>query len=117
MLFLFLVTRTSSAPFRRESNDFTGAVVAVIGTTCAVILYPSASRAVRRRNLYQIWFWGREHFAVGIHRPLWSLTGWYMATAKVTPLCLAPTILNSGPGDLSVMAWFRQLSSQGANRL
>jgi hypothetical protein len=38
MLFLFLVTRTSTAPSRRESNDFTGAVVAVIGTTYAVIL-------------------------------------------------------------------------------
>jgi hypothetical protein len=38
VLFLFLVTRTSTAPSRRESNDFTGAVVAVIGTTYAVIL-------------------------------------------------------------------------------
>jgi hypothetical protein len=38
VLFLFLVTRTSSAPSRKESNDFTGAVVAVIGTTYAVIL-------------------------------------------------------------------------------
>ena len=36
--FLFLVTRSSSAPTRKESNDFTGAVVAVIGTTYAVIL-------------------------------------------------------------------------------
>ena len=36
--FLFLVTRTSNAPSRKESNDFTGAVVAVIGTTYAVIL-------------------------------------------------------------------------------
>ena len=38
MLFLFFVTRTSTAPSRRESNDFTSAVVAVIGTTYAVIL-------------------------------------------------------------------------------
>jgi Ca2+/H+ antiporter len=38
LLFLFLVTRTSTAPSRKESNDFTGAVVAVIGTTYAVIL-------------------------------------------------------------------------------
>ena len=38
MLFLFLVTRSTTAPSRRESNDFTGAVVAVIGTTYAVIL-------------------------------------------------------------------------------
>src|SRR5271157_5526924 len=38
LLFLFLVTRASSAPSRKESNDFTGAVVAVIGTTYAVIL-------------------------------------------------------------------------------
>jgi Ca2+/H+ antiporter len=38
VLFLFLVTRASTAPSRRESNDFTGAVVAVIGTTYAVIL-------------------------------------------------------------------------------
>ena len=38
VLFLFLVTRTSTAPSRRESNDFIGAVVAVIGTTYAVIL-------------------------------------------------------------------------------
>src|SRR5215471_16235331 len=38
ILFLLLVTRTSTAPARRESNDFTGAVVAVIGTTYAVIL-------------------------------------------------------------------------------
>jgi Ca2+/H+ antiporter len=38
VIFLFLVTRTSTAPSRRESNDFTGAVVAVIGTTYAVIL-------------------------------------------------------------------------------
>ena len=38
LLFLFLVTRASAAPARKESNDFTGAVVAVIGTTYAVIL-------------------------------------------------------------------------------
>jgi hypothetical protein len=38
LLFLFLVTRTTAAPSRKESNDFTGAVVAVIGTTYAVIL-------------------------------------------------------------------------------
>ena len=38
LAFLFLVTRTSTAPSRKESNDFTGAVVAVIGTTYAVIL-------------------------------------------------------------------------------
>src|SRR5215472_19220656 len=38
ILFLLLVNRTSTAPARRESNDFTGAVVAVIGTTYAVIL-------------------------------------------------------------------------------
>lgn len=38
LVFLFLVTRTSNAPARKESNDFTGAVVAVIGTTYAVIL-------------------------------------------------------------------------------
>ncbi|MFI5116467.1 MAG: hypothetical protein ACHP8B_07180 [Terriglobales bacterium] len=38
MAFLYLVSRTSSAPSRKESNDFTGAVVAVIGTTYAVIL-------------------------------------------------------------------------------
>ena len=38
LLFLFLVARASSAPSRKESNDFTGAVVAVIGTTYAVIL-------------------------------------------------------------------------------
>ena len=38
VLFLLLVTRTSTAPARRESNDFMGAVVAVIGTTYAVIL-------------------------------------------------------------------------------
>ena len=37
-LFLFLVTRTTTVPSRKESNDFTGAVVAVIGTTYAVIL-------------------------------------------------------------------------------
>ncbi|HEX8813162.1 MAG TPA: hypothetical protein VF742_14330 [Terracidiphilus sp.] len=38
LLFLFLVTRASKAPTRKESNDFTGAVVAVVGTTYAVIL-------------------------------------------------------------------------------
>jgi len=38
MAFLYLVSRTSSTPSRKESNDFTGAVVAVIGTTYAVIL-------------------------------------------------------------------------------
>lgn len=38
ILFLFLVTRSPAAPSRKESNDFTGAVVAVIGTTYAVIL-------------------------------------------------------------------------------
>ncbi len=37
-VFLFLVTRASAAHSRKESNDFTGAVVAVIGTTYAVIL-------------------------------------------------------------------------------
>jgi Protein of unknown function (DUF4239) len=36
--FLYLVTWTSAAYNRKESNDFTGAVVAVIGTTYAVIL-------------------------------------------------------------------------------
>ncbi len=38
ILFLFLVARISTAPSRKESNDFTGAIVAVIGTTYAVIL-------------------------------------------------------------------------------
>jgi len=38
LLFLYVVTRTSAAVSRKESNDFTGAVVAVIGTTYAVIL-------------------------------------------------------------------------------
>lgn len=38
LTFLWVVTRTSTAPTRKESNDFTGAVVAVIGTTYAVIL-------------------------------------------------------------------------------
>jgi len=38
LLFLFVVTRTYAAPTRKEANDFTGAVVAVIGTTYAVIL-------------------------------------------------------------------------------
>ena len=38
VLFLFLVTRTSTMLSRKQSNDFTGAVVAVIGTTYAVIL-------------------------------------------------------------------------------
>src|SRR6516162_11799583 len=37
-VFLFLVTRGAAAHARKESNDFTGAVVAVIGTTYAVIL-------------------------------------------------------------------------------
>ncbi len=36
--FLYAVTRTSTTPSRKESNDFTGAVVAVIGTTYAVLL-------------------------------------------------------------------------------
>ena len=38
LVFLAIVTRTSAAPARKEANDFTGAVVAVIGTTYAVIL-------------------------------------------------------------------------------
>ncbi len=38
LAFLLVVTRASPAPSRKESNDFTGAVVAVIGTTYAVIL-------------------------------------------------------------------------------
>jgi hypothetical protein len=38
LAFLFIVTRASEAHARKESNDFTGAVVAVIGTTYAVIL-------------------------------------------------------------------------------
>ena len=38
VIFLFLVTRTSSAHARKESNDFTSAVVSVIGTTYAVLL-------------------------------------------------------------------------------
>src|SRR5580704_13296080 len=38
LLFLFLVTRTTTAPSRKEAHDFTGAVGAVIGTTYAVIL-------------------------------------------------------------------------------
>ena len=36
--FLFAVTHTSPAHSRKESNDFTGALVAVIGTTYAVLL-------------------------------------------------------------------------------
>lgn len=36
--FLFAVTHASAAHSRKESNDFTGAVVAVIGTTYAVLL-------------------------------------------------------------------------------
>lgn len=36
--FLYVVTRSSAPNSRKESNDFTGAVVAVIGTTYAVIL-------------------------------------------------------------------------------
>ncbi len=38
LLFLYAVGRMSSSHARKESNDFTGAVVAVIGTTYAVIL-------------------------------------------------------------------------------
>jgi Protein of unknown function (DUF4239) len=38
LAFLLLVTRSSATTTRKESNDFTGAVVAVIGTTYAVIL-------------------------------------------------------------------------------
>jgi len=38
LLFLFFVGRISPSTRRKESNDFTGAVVAVIGTTYAVIL-------------------------------------------------------------------------------
>jgi len=38
LLFLYVVTRSSATNSRKESNDFTGAVVAVIGTTYAVIL-------------------------------------------------------------------------------
>jgi hypothetical protein len=38
LIFLFVVARASAAHARKESNDFTGAVVAVIGTTYAVIL-------------------------------------------------------------------------------
>jgi hypothetical protein len=38
MIFLLAVSRASPAHSRKESNDFTGAVVAVIGTTYAVLL-------------------------------------------------------------------------------
>ena len=38
LIFLYAVGRISPSHARRESNDFTGAVVAVIGTTYAVIL-------------------------------------------------------------------------------
>ena len=38
ILFLYAVTSASEAHSRKESNDFTGAVVAVIGTTYAVLL-------------------------------------------------------------------------------
>src|ERR1700742_2788217 len=38
VLFLFAVPRTSPTHSRKESNDFTGAVVAGIGTTYAVLL-------------------------------------------------------------------------------
>lgn len=38
LVFLWVVTRSSASINRKESNDFTGAVVAVIGTTYAVIL-------------------------------------------------------------------------------
>lgn len=38
VIFLLVVTRTSTAHARKESNDFTGAVVSVIGTTYAVLL-------------------------------------------------------------------------------
>ena len=36
--FLYLVKRTTAEPSRENSNEFTGAVVAVIGTTYAVLL-------------------------------------------------------------------------------
>ena len=38
LVFLYAVTRSSATDSRKASNDFTGAVVAVIGTTYAVIL-------------------------------------------------------------------------------
>ena len=38
LAFLLAVTRSSAAKARKESNDFTGSVIAVIGTTYAVIL-------------------------------------------------------------------------------
>jgi len=38
IVFLYAITRTSPSHSRKESNDFTGAVVAVIGTTYAVLL-------------------------------------------------------------------------------
>jgi hypothetical protein len=38
LMFLYVVARSSPSRTRKESNDFTGAVVAVIGTTYAVIL-------------------------------------------------------------------------------
>jgi hypothetical protein len=38
LLFLLAVSRISPAPSRKDCNDFTGAVAAVIGTTYAVIL-------------------------------------------------------------------------------
>lgn len=38
LVFLFVITHAYDAPKRKEANDFTGAVVAVIGTTYAVIL-------------------------------------------------------------------------------
>ena len=38
VIFLFGVTRASPVHSRKESNDFTGAVVSVIGTTYAVLL-------------------------------------------------------------------------------
>jgi len=38
VIFLFAVTRITPVHSRKESNDFTGAVVAVIGTTYAVLL-------------------------------------------------------------------------------
>ncbi len=38
LVFVLLISRLTLAPTRKESNDFTGAVVTVIGTTYAVIL-------------------------------------------------------------------------------
>ncbi len=86
LVFLLVVTRTSAAPARKEANDFTGAVVAVIGTTYAVILAFMLSGVWNMFQQAQ----GNEELEANALTNMWRIAGQLgpPASTEVRALCL-----------------------------